>query len=49
MATLKYLIGQLQRLLRIDAEVFYSLFEELVIDDTKAFNGNLQELESFCN
>lgn len=41
--------GQVERLHRIDAEGFYSLFEGMVIDDTEVFNDMLQEFESFCN
>ncbi|WP_266530541.1 hypothetical protein [Streptomyces canus] len=38
--------GRLERLHRIDAEGFYSLFEGMVIDDTAVYNNQLQEFES---
>ncbi len=41
--------GQVERFHRINAKVFYSVFEGVVIHDTEVFTDKLQEFESFCN
>ncbi|MFE9629525.1 hypothetical protein [Streptomyces sp. NPDC006463] len=41
--------GQVERFHRINAKVFYSVFEGVVIHDTEVFTDKLQEFDSFCN